>query len=303
MSSTKQKVVIIMGPTASGKTNVAVQLAQEVHGEIISADSRQVFRDMDIGSGKDLDEYGSIKYHLINILNAGAEFSVSDFQKRAMQSLHQVVSNSNFPIICGGTGFYIKALIEDYQFKKPQSDKTITDPLEKRERWELYQMLVSMGLWHQHHWESDSKRRIARTIENYYNPSSSEIFQTAFSNTYQAKIYYTLIDRNTLKSRIKTRLVVRLKEGLIAEVERLMSESISFERLERYGLEYKWIARYIKKVITYEEMIERLTTDICRYAKRQMTFIRYMQKQGHSLFPITDKLKFIEEIKRWLGKN
>jgi len=300
MHKTKQKIIIIIGPTASGKTNIAVQLAHKIHGEIISADSRQVFKGMDIGSGKDLDEYGSIKYHLIDIREAGAEFSVSDFQKHTLQSLHDITSKAKIPIICGGTGFYIKALIEDYQFDKPPSDKTITDPLEKLDRSKLYQMLESLGLWHQHHWESDSKRRIARAIESHLAPAMPVDSKHTFADTYQARIYYKQVDRNDLKSKIIKRLDNRLKQGLIKEVESLLNRNISLERLERYGLEYKWIARYLNNMITYDEMFSKLTVDICRYAKRQMTFIRYLAKQGHLLIPITEGADFFEEIGNWL---
>lgn len=154
-----------MGPTASGKTGLAVQLARQLNGEIISADSRQVFTGMDIGSGKDLAEYQEIPYHLIDIRSAGADFSVSDFQEAALQALEQITCRNALPIICGGTGHYIKALLEDYAFASSGTNLKYTESLEKLDREELYAMLHELGLWTSHHWESDSKRRMARTIE------------------------------------------------------------------------------------------------------------------------------------------
>ncbi|MCP4749593.1 MAG: tRNA (adenosine(37)-N6)-dimethylallyltransferase MiaA [Proteobacteria bacterium] len=300
MPHSKTKVVVIMGPTASGKTSLAVRLAEIVDGEIISADSRQVYRGMDIGSGKDLEEYAGIKYHLIDIREAGKEFSVSDFQKEALKSLNKISSKKKVTIICGGTGHYVKALLDDYLFSDPGSNFVLTHSLERLERSELYRRLKDLGLWDQHDWLSDSKRRMARAIEKKQFGEKTPIPRIRFDEYYSARLYYTFIDRQDLRNNIEHRLTHRLKNGLIEEVENLSLQGVAFERLERYGLEYKWVGRFLKKEISHEEMTHKLLVDIGRFAKRQMTFIRYMQKSGHQMIPITDWNSFSKDALQWL---
>lgn len=293
--SAKTKVFIILGPTASGKTSLAVRLAQRIDGEIISADSRQVFAGMDIGSGKDLEEYGSIPYHLIDIRPAGAEYSVSDFQRDALSALSDIRHRHRVPIICGGTGHYVKSLLDDYPFTSPKTDLSLTGSLEKRSRESLYRQLKSLGLWETHHWSSDSRRRMARAIEKrLLDAAVSSPQHASFSQHYLPLCFYLQVDRRMLVERIEDRLHARLSSGLLEEVERLLSQGVDPARLERYGLEYRWIARYLTGGVAWEEMVEKLFTDIRRFAKRQMTFIRYLQKTGHAIEPITDVSSFLE---------
>ncbi|PCI28273.1 MAG: tRNA (adenosine(37)-N6)-dimethylallyltransferase MiaA [SAR324 cluster bacterium] len=303
MDTDLQKIIIITGPTASGKTKLAIRLAQKVGGEIISADSRQVYRGMDIGTGKDLQEYGNIKYHLIDILKAGEEFSVSKFQAEALKVLGRIRKRGAVPIICGGTGHYLKALIEDYSFEEPETDLQYTLDLEDKSREELYEELKQLQLWEQHHWEDDSKRRIARAIEKAKIPTKKQESQIRFQEHYLPQIYYTAPERSLLRRKIKKRLIERLEEGMVQEVENLLQQGIPYERLERYGLEYKWVSRYVHKQIASDHMIEKLHTEICRFAKRQVTFIRYLEKNGHSMIPITSMDTFLEEATLWLEEK
>ncbi len=302
MSTTsKVKTIIIMGPTASGKTGLAVRLAGEIDGEIISADSRQVYKDMDIGSGKDLAEYGSINYHLIDIVNAGTEFSVSDFQREAIKALHQITSKNKHPIICGGTGHYIKALLEDYEFSYPHSNLDLTGQLESESRDELYRKIKDLDLWDKHHWESDSKRRMARQIEKAMSSGvKPPPLMDRFNDFYLPRIYYISLNRENLKEKINYRLNQRLKEGLVEEVQNLVKSGISFSRLERYGLEYKWISYYLQNKISHREMVDKLTIEIARFAKRQMTFIRYIQKCGFDLIPVKNYESLVKDVFLWL---
>lgn len=277
-------VIIITGPTATGKTSLAVGLAKQYSGEIVSADSRQVFRRMNIGTGKDLDEYDEVPYHLIDILEPDAEFSVSDFQKLATRDIKKIISRNKLPIVCGGTGHYIKALIENYQFKAPKTDLKSTGHLEKKDRGFLYQKIKDLGLWKNHHWEKDSKRRMVRAIEKTLVKSGeNDSSQTA---AFKYTVFYTHLDRQIIRDRIKVRLDQRFTEGMVEEVQALLASGISENRLERFGLEYKWILYFLTKKLTYDAMQEKLYTEICRFAKRQMTFIRYLEKSGHQLIPI-----------------
>ena len=290
-------VIIITGPTATGKTSLAVQLAKQYFGEIVSADSRQVFRRMDIGTGKDLDEYDLVPYHLIDILEPSAEFSVSDFQKMAIKDINNIIARKKLPIVCGGTGHYIKALIENYQFRAPKTDLKSTNQLEKKDRMFLYQKIKDLGLWEDHHWEKDSKRRMVRAIEKaLLDPNENFLLPPiAFKYT----VFYTHLDRKIIRDRIKVRLDQRLTEGMVEEVQALLESGISENRLERFGLEYKWILFHLNGKLTYEAMRNKLYTEICRFAKRQMTFIRYLEKSGHHLIPIQN----YHELEKAIHKN
>ena len=282
--------IIITGPTATGKTALAVQLAHEYNGEIVSADSRQVYRRMDIGTGKDLDEYGEIPYHLIDILEPEAEFSVSDFQGMAIKCITAINNLQKLPIICGGTGHYIKALIENYQFTTPKTDLEATKQLEEKDREFLYQKLKDLRIWDRHHWEKDSKRRMVRAIEKAMQaPKENQISR---DKSFNYTVFYTHLDRQIIRERIQIRLDQRLAEGMVDEVQALLKSGVSKNRLERFGLEYKWILFYLTGKLSYQEMRGKLYTEICRFAKRQMTFIRYLEKSGHHLIPIQNYKDF-----------
>ncbi|MGK0290670.1 MAG: tRNA dimethylallyltransferase [bacterium] len=296
-----KKVIVILGETASGKTKKAVELAKEIQGEIISVDSRQVFRYMDLGTGKDLDEYESIPYHLINVVDPGEKFSVSDFQEQATKALQEITERGNIPILCGGTAHYLKALIEDYQFENDGTDLELTEALEKKTKEELYLELKRINLWEQHHWEQDSKRRMARAIEKATQQKNKVVTENQFTKNYSHKIYITQSDRDELREKIKVRLETRATQGMIDEVRFLYEKKgISFQQLDKYGLEYKWIGQYLQGKIQYQGMIDKLHTEICRFAKRQRTFLRYLIKQGHQLSPIQNQEEWIEEVKSWL---
>ena len=282
---------------------MAVKLAKNFNGEIISADSRQVFRGMDIGTGKDLAEYEDVPHHLIDIVNAGSEFSVSDFQKRTIEALKIIEKNGAVPVICGGTGHYIKALIEDYQFDHQPSNLELTNELEKLDRNELNKKLQVLGLWNNRSWESDSKRRIARAIEKAMTNSSKSNLGIKFSVQFSYRLYYLKTDRSLIKQKIRIRLIQRIEEGMIEEVEQLLKDGISHERLRRYGLEYKRVSQYLQGEFKKTDLIEKLQVDISRFAKRQMTFLRYLQKCGHTLTGVSDYGDLAIDVSQWLDNG
>jgi len=299
--TSKVKVIIILGPTASGKTSLAVRLARKINAEIISADSRHVFIGMDIGSGKDLAEYQDVPYHLIDIRPAGDTYSVSDFQHDALSALSDIVLRCKVPIICGGTGHYVKSLLDDYQFTDLKTDLTYTRNLESLSREALFDLIKVLGLWKSRHWEFDSRRRMARMIEKQSVPQTYHNQGQLFTDLYHPRCFYVETERKQLISRIEYRLKHRLQSGLVEEVKNLLDRGVPHHCLERYGLEYRWISRYLKGDLEFQEMHQKLAIDIRKFAKRQMTFIRYLQKKGHRLEPIRDPKTFVTQVTSWLS--
>ena len=278
--------LIILGPTATGKTKLAVQLAKHLNGEIISADSRQVYRGMDIGTGKDLKDYKidetEIPYHLIDILNPNEEYNVSQFQNDANRILSEIKSKKKLPIVCGGTGFYIKALLMNFNIPKTKPDKFLRQKLEKFSLDELIIELENISTTNSKFNLIDTKRRAIRAIEielDKKNKLNSDLLNQTFSiNNFL--VLGVLYDREKIREKITSRLSSRLKNGMIEEVESLIKLGITKNRLESLGLEYRFISRYLDGAITNSEMFTLLNTAIHQFAKKQMTFFRNMEKNG-----------------------
>lgn len=297
----KPKILLLTGPTASGKTKLAVELARRFDGEILSADSRQVFRGMDLGSGKDLDEYGEIPHHGIDILEAGAEFSASDFQRLAMESIAEILERGRLPILCGGTGHYLKALVQDYPFEHSPTDRTASLQEESLPREKLLARIKEAGLLEERDWTQASPRHMVRRLEQLSRPREENPLPR-FGDLYDYCGFYLDPPRELVRERIDRRLSERLKEGMIEEVRSLLAGGISKERMLRYGLEYKLITLYLKGELSKEEMTAKLATEIKRYAKRQMTFIRYMIKEGVRLEPVVGLENLTEKARGCLGR-
>ena len=278
-------MIIILGPTASGKTSLAVQLAYDFNGEIISADSRQIYKGMDIGTGKDLGEYTynnqKINYHLIDIINPSIDYSVYRF-KQDYELAHQKIINKNKNVIlCGGTGLYIESILLNYQMMDAPPNSVLRNKLSTYTLSELKNELLKIN---NDAFDADyhtSKRRIIRSIEILLNDKNAIIdmnMKNIFSN--KALVIGIKIERaDNLKS-INKRLLDRLNSGMIEEVENLIDSGISIERLKYFGLEYKFIGQYLDKEISYDNMVETLNISINRFSKRQMTFFRRMEKRG-----------------------
>ena len=288
MSSNKKnkpKLIVITGPTASGKTSLAVKLASDINGEIISADSRQIYKGMDIGTGKDLNEYTlnnkKINYHLIDILNPNQDYSVYNFQKDFIGIYRQMVKNNVVPIVCGGTGLYIESILLDYDLsKKPPPNKELRDKLEKHDKKELLNIIKSLAPLNQiEKMLLSTKKQIIRNIEILKSDKSQK--GIPFDPMKDDAIVIALnIDRELLREKIKKRLVERVNNGMIQEVEKLLRDGLPMERLDYFGLEYKHVGQYLRKETEKEEMIQNLTTAIRKFAKRQRTWFRRMEKRG-----------------------
>ena len=275
-------LLTVLGPTASGKTAFAANIALMLDGEIISADSRQVYINMDIGTGKDIDDYiinnNKIPYHLIDIIPAGEKYNVYQYQKDCYKILQQIRNRNKIPILCGGTGMYIEAVLKKYNLIKVPENKFFRTQLETKNIDELKKILLSMKKVH-NTTDFESKKRIimAIEIEKYYidNPNKRINFPEI-----KPIIIGLKFDRQSQRRRITERLKQRLENGMLQEVENLIDSGISSETLIYYGLEYKFITNYLIGNIDYDEMFSGLNIAIHQFAKRQMTWFRRMEKKG-----------------------
>jgi len=275
-------LICILGPTASGKTKYAVRLALETGGEIISADSRQVYRGMDIGTGKDLSEYTvngvKVPYHLIDIADAGEKYNLFQFQKDFERVYNDIRSRGRLPILCGGTGLYIDAVTRGYSLAEVPENPELRAELEKLSMEELSGRLEGMKKMHNKS-DIDSKKRVIRAleIEIYRQDSPVEYVQTAPINT---RFIGISVCREERLARIDKRLRERLEGGMIEEVRRLLDSGISPDDLIYYGLEYKFVTLFLMGKLTYEQMERQLAVAIHQFAKRQMTWFRGMERKG-----------------------
>ena len=285
-------LIVILGPTATGKTKLAVEIADNLYGEIISADSRQVYRGMDIGTGKDINEYtrngNKINYHLIDIIDPMEEYNVSRFQKDFNKTFLKIKDRNALPILCGGTGLYIKAVLMDFQIPKIKPDPIFRQYLEKFTLKELINKLNKTSNKLLIKTPLDTKRRVIRAIEVAINNNES-VVQNKIKNSIQNPLIFGIdYTREIIRSRITKRLYDRLKNGMIEEVETLISKGITHQRLDSLGLEYRFINQFILGEISKEEMIIKLNTAIHQYAKKQMTFFRNMEKNGINIHWISE---------------
>ena len=272
-------LLTILGPTASGKTRLAVALAGELDGEIISADSRQVFRGMDIGSGKDLHEYGTVPYHLIDILESGAEFSVFAFQRLFRDAFEDITARGRLPVLCGGTGLYLDAVLRGYRMREVPVNGSLRTELENKSMDELAALL--RALKPDQHNTSDllERERTIRAIEiaSFEKEHGDRIEAQPEIRPLTIGIRW---ERSELRTRITERLRARLADGMIEEVQRLHEEGVDWERLDYYGLEYRFIGAFLQGKLQRNDMYQRLNSAIHDFAKRQENWFRKMERNG-----------------------
>ncbi len=281
-----KNLITILGPTATGKTKLAAALAAMIGGEIISADSRQVYRGMDIGTGKDLGDYIyngiTVPYHLIDIVDPGYEYNIFEYQKDFSRAFREIVSREKIPVLAGGSGMYLEAVINGYELTKVPEDAFLRKQLERLTDDELREKLKSYSTLH-NTTDLIERNRMIRAIEikehEKLNPGKKvdmpEIDPMVFGISYE---------RQEIRQRITDRLIQRLENGMIEEVERLLGAGLKPEQLAFYGLEYKWLTQYVTGQIDYNEMFAGLNTAIHQFAKRQMTWFRRMEKKGTKIF-------------------
>jgi len=274
-------LLIILGATASGKTSLAIELAKSLETEIISADSRQIFKGMDIGTGKDLIEFeqAKIPFHLINIRAAGESYHVNAFKQDFYRAFCAISDRQKIPILCGGTGMYIHSLLQNHEFTAVPKNEKLRSTLQKLDKSQLIEKIKTYPEDLTAHADLSSAKRLIRAIEiaDYLQHNTLETTAKPLINPL---VIGLVDDLATRRAKISNRLIRRLEEGLIGEVENLIANGVPTEKLIFYGLEYKFVALYLMKQIDYQTLVERLTTAICQFAKRQMTFFRKMEKDG-----------------------
>ena len=299
-------MLTIIGPTATGKTRLAARVAYLLNGEILSADSRQIYRGMDLGTGKDLADYTvegrQVPYHLINLVEAGTQYNVFEFQREFINAYNDLRQRGRFPVFCGGSGLYLEAVLKGYRLTQVPSDKKRREELSLMSLEELASLLKSYKTVHNSS-DTETKNRVIRAIEIeehlLHHPELDFTFPAIHS-----LIVGVQFDRDTRRERITSRLQQRLEEGMVEEVEGLLARGLSPEDLTYYGLEYKFLTLYITGELTKEEMFERLNIAIHQFAKRQMTWFRKMERDGFEIhwldgfMPMEEKvaviLKYLE---------
>ena len=303
----KYDLITILGPTASGKTPLAAALAERMDTEIISGDSRQVYRAMDLGTGKDLADYTvngrDIPYHLIDIVEPGYKYNVFEFQRDFLQAYEDIVSRGKLPILCGGTGMYIESVLKGYRLIPVPENKELRETLADKSLEELTSMLAVYKKLH-NSTDVDTVKRAIRAIEieEYY--LHQEVDARPFPQL-SSLIIGVNIDREHRREKISRRLRQRLNEGMVEEVESLLAKGIAAEDLVYYGLEYKYLTLYATGKLGYDEMVSQLEIAIHQFAKRQMTWFRGMERRGFeihwidALSPIEEK---VEEILKLMSK-
>ena len=294
-----KKLIVILGCTATGKTNVAVNLASQINGEVISADSRQVYRGMDVGTGKDLSEFtvngNEIPHHLINVVDAGAEYNVFEYQKDFLKAYEGVQDRGNQAILCGGTGMYLEAVLKGYRLLNVPVDEVLRKRLADRTDEELVAELMTYKDLH-NTTDSIERERIIRAIEVSIHKESNQDLINDYPKI-NAQIFGINFERKIIKERITKRLRHRLKhEGMIEEVEGLIASGVAPERLKFYGLEYKLITQYLLGEIDRAEMFNKLNIAIHQFSKRQATWFRKMEKNGFEINWIDGNLSLQEKV-------
>ena len=276
--------VVVLGATATGKTALAVKLAHAKHGEIISADSRQVYRGLDLGTGKDLHEYGSIPYHLIDVCDLSREFTVFHFQQEVYRIFPQLIEKDALPIIAGGTGLYLDAILRGYELIPVPENPALRKKLATKTLPELQAMLIALKPDIHNKTDLEQPDRLVRAIEiARYRQEHPESAAVHLHNVppIKPKIYGISFERSILRERIRRRLIARIDAGMIEETEQIHAQGYSWERLESLGLEYRFTAQYLQgKIESKEAYIEQLYRAIGQFAKRQETWFRRMERNG-----------------------
>ena len=297
-------LISIIGPTACGKTSLAVEVARAMGGEILSADSRQVYRGMDIGTGKDLSEYGEgasrVPYHLIDIVDAGEKYNLFEFQRDFLDAYNGVNARGALPVLCGGSGLYVESVLRGYRLIPVPENPELRERLENHSLEELTAMLATYKVLH-NTTDVDTKKRAIRAIEIEEHYARTPQHEREFP-LLSSLIIGLDVDREVRRSRISNRLKARLDEGLVDEVRKLLDEGVSPEQLIYYGLEYKFVTLFLMGAMSFDDMYKGLETAIHQFAKRQMTWFRGMERRGLNInwidasLPMAEKVEIIKNM-------
>ena len=298
---TKNKIIVILGQTSTGKSDFAVEIAKKIGGEIISADSRQVYKGMNLGTGKiTKKEMCGIPHYLLDVISPLKTFSVNDFQKITNKKIEEIVKKNKIPVICGGTGFYIDSIVNGNIFPDVSPNKKLREKLSKKTTLELFEILQKLDSERAKNIDKNNGVRLIRAIEIATELGSVPRLDRSLSGPTVLKIGLNL-PNEILKERIKIRLLSRIKKGMIKEIENLHKSGVSWKRLYSFGLEYRHVSLYLQGKLKKEEMIEKLNTEIWHFAKRQNTWFK---KDPNTIWinPLknNEKVKALRAIKRFL---
>ncbi|MBR2262353.1 MAG: tRNA (adenosine(37)-N6)-dimethylallyltransferase MiaA [Paludibacteraceae bacterium] len=299
----KYDMIVVLGPTACGKTALATQLAYRLNAEIISADSRQIYRRMDIGTGKDLSDYvvngKKIPYHLIDIAEPGYKYNLFEYQRDFLKAYGDIKQRGVMPILCGGTGLYLESVLKGYKMMPVPQNEELRRQLEGKTLEELTQILSTYKTLH-NTTDVDTAKRAIRAIEiqEYYREHPQEFVDFPEINSL---IIGVNIDRELRREKISKRLRDRLKEGMVDEVRAILDSGVSAEDMIYYGLEYKYLTNYIIGNLTYEDMVAELEIAIHQFAKRQMTWFRGMERRGFTIHWIDSQLAMENKLNEIIG--
>ncbi len=297
-------ILVITGPTATGKTRLAAMVSDRLGGEVISADSRQVYRGMDIGTGKDMSDYTvdgrKVPVHMVDIVDAGYRYNVFEYQRDFLKVLEEMTARGVFPVVCGGSGMYVDSIVSGYRLVQVPVNEQLRALLAGRSLEELTEILSKYKSLH-NSTDVDTVKRAVRAIEiaDYY--ASHPVDESPFP-VRNPLVTAVFVDRETRRHRISERLRTRLAEGMIEEVQRLLAGGIHPDDLIYYGLEYKYITLYLMNRISREEMIQKLEVEIHRFAKRQMTWFRGMERRGIAINWIDGSMSDGEKVNSILSK-
>ena len=296
-------LLTILGPTASGKTQLAAHLAARLNGEVISADSRQVYRGMDIGTGKDMADYvvngQTVPVHLINLVDAGYQYNVYEYQRDFLEVFTSMQQRKKFPVLCGGSGLYLEAVLDNYRLIQVPVNDSLRQELDGKPLGELTEILASYKSKLHNITDIETEKRAIRAIEIEQFYAENKEIDTQMPNL-NSLVVGVKFDRLSRRKRITKRLHDRLDEGLVEEVRRLLDSGLTPDDLLYYGLEYKYITNYLTGDLIYENMVDKLNTAIHQFAKRQMTWFRRMERQGTLIHWLDGYQPLEEKVERVL---
>ncbi|KZY31688.1 MULTISPECIES: tRNA (adenosine(37)-N6)-dimethylallyltransferase MiaA [unclassified Oleiphilus] len=299
--SHQAKLVTILGPTASGKTSLAVELCRQFSGEIISADSRQVYRGMDIGTGKDLDEYEEVPHHLIDIVEPQEEFNLFAYAQHFSTAFTNIVKREQLPFLVGGTGMYLDAILNRYELTIAKSDEKARQEMENKSERELIELLLSFDKNLHNTTDLLSRDRIIKAIE--IAVADSKDLKPLELPTFTPLTIGIRLEREEIKARITARLKARLEEGMIEEVETLRQQGLPWEKLHFFGLEYRFVAQYLQGELSYNDMYQKLNSAIHAFAKQQSKWFRNIEKKGQEIHWIDKGEDLFDKAAEHLAKH
>ena len=296
--SNKKKIIVILGQTAVGKSDMAVFLAKKFNGEVISADSRQVYKKLNIGTGKiTKKEMCGVKHHLLDVCNPKKTFTINNFKENALEKINEIIKKNKIPIICGGTGFYIDSIVKNIYIPEVPPDKKLRKKLEKISTEKLFEMLEKTDSSRAKNIDKNNRVRIIRAIEIAKKLGKIPKIKK-LKNDFEFLEIGLYLEKNVLRDKIKERLLKRIEKGMINEGRKIHKEGITYKRMFLLGLEYKYLALFLQRKISKEEMLKKLETEIWRYAKRQMTWFK--RDKNIKWFRPEEKDKIEKEIKDFI---